>query len=86
MDDNMTLYIKSLSDLMQELVGKTAIGQELGPADGRLYMQLSDTLTAHAEMMETVFLENLRQLRNNLRNDTETNLGPASDQPPDPGA
>lgn len=50
----MREHMNHLIDLCTELTMKTA-ARDLGPADGKLYMQLCDTLTEYAKGLENAF-------------------------------
>jgi len=78
-------YLKSLAEVFTELVAKSAV-TSLGPADGKLYMQICDTLTVHAELLEEVFRANLRQVRRYPGGASQEDSGPEGDRPPDSGA
>lgn len=73
-------HIDLLSELLMSLVEKSSYA-ELGPADGRLYMQLCDTLKVYAEYVEETFNEG----NDNTDEGTSDDTGPAGNQPPSPG-
>ena len=76
-------HVNSLSELLQGLVDKS-MAEDLGPADGRLYMQLCDFFTAHAEKLEAQTRAANEQFGNNTNEDTSKGPEPEGDRPSNP--
>jgi len=75
-------HVNSLSELLQGLVDKS-MAEDLGPADGRLYMNLCDFFTAHAQKLEAQTREANEQSGRNASGDAQKNSGSEGDKSPD---
>lgn len=86
MSEGMNAYLEhvnSLSELLQGLVDKS-MAEDLAMADGRLYMQLCDFFTAHAEKLEAQTREANEQSGRNTSGDAQENPGFEGDKSSDP--
>lgn len=72
-------HMNAMMSLCGDLTEKTAY-TTLGPADGKLYMQLCDTIAAYAKGIEETFNERNEDSDEGPSDDS----GPEGDQPPSP--
>lgn len=75
-------HVNFLSDLFQGLIVKS-MAEDLGPADGRLYMQLCDFFTAHAEKLEAQTREANEQSGRDTSGDSQKDSGSEGDKSSD---
>jgi hypothetical protein len=80
---SVMMHINALASLLESLVERS-IQDELGPADGKLYMQLCDTLNEYSKALERSFRESNSESERDTTGGTATDPGPEGDRPADP--
>lgn len=75
-------HVNSLSELLQGLIVKS-MAEDLGPADGDLYMQLCKFFEAHTALLEVQTRESIEKRRRNPSGDQKKDAEPEGDRSPD---